>query len=286
MAGRKLVLENKLLAIATKHQLEGYHAKLLENQWVSYSAPVTEWRLLTLLPVTFRLPDPWIPVTYGELLPALDETTARLNSTDGVLMSAYTSLVRSLVELTDSLDIVHNLEDTVELDPALTEELRAARLLSLVRKLRISRCASLISERLDSLNLDLPQVKAALTNTEGLMDFFAPGDMGRQFGWQIQGGQVRLAMLTGPHDSKTLDGRNRVASEYRDYFEFDLPKELSALLTPYSGRRDWLGFGHQFVHRYQSLRPGVTWRQLIDLAIHLSQRSAGYAQDRGSDEEL
>lgn len=281
MPGGKLVLENKVLAVATKRQLVDYRAKLLadpEFRRVDARDDVTQWRLLTLLPPTFALPDPWLPVTYADLLPALDETVTRLSSDDSALVAAYAQLVRRLVDLADALDIQHDLDGPVQVDPALTADLREARLLSLVRKLQVSRCAAQINERLANADPGLPEVGAALSNTEALMDFFVPSERGRHVGWQIQGSQVRLAMLTGPRDQTSVEGRNRVAAERLEYFEFDLPGHLASLLTPYLGRKEWLGFGHRFVHRYQSLAPGVTWQQLIELGVELSLRSARHAQ--------
>lgn len=281
MGGRKLVLENKVLAVATRKQLEDYRAKLLQNRWIEYADPVTEWRLLTLLPPAFQLPGPWVPVTYADLVPALEETADQLDAADRPLLTTYVDLVRRLVALVQVLDIADDLDAEVALDPMLTEALAEARLLTLVRKLRVSRGASLVNAALSAIDPDLPTVGSALTNTEGLMDFFVPGDRGRSFGWQIQGKQVRLAMLTGDPEPPMIRARNDMAAGHTAYFDFDLPDDLSSLLTPYRGRKDWLGYGHQFVYRYQSLVPGVTWRQVIDLATHLSLRAHEYAHRKG-----
>lgn len=281
MPGRKLVLENKVLAVATKRQLVEYRAELLTNRefrQIERMDDVTAWRLLTLLPPTFALPEPWQLVSYADLVPALDATVARLEPPDASLVAAYARLLRGLVELAYSFDIDRDLDSPLHLDRALNDQLSEARLLSMVRKLRVSRCASLINAELAKSGPGLPEVGAALSNTEGLMDFFVPTNRGRHVGWQIQGRQVRLVMLTGKKDGRTLEGRNRAAAGRPEYFEFDLPPHLAALLTSYTGKKDWLGFGHEFVHRYQNLTPDVTWRQLVDLGVQLSLRSAEHAQ--------
>lgn len=86
-------------------------------------------------------------------------------------------------------------------------------------------------------------------------------------------------MITGPKDPQTVAGRDKVAAENQEYFEFDLPELLAGLLEPYTGRKQWLGYGHQFVYRYSTLRPGTTWRDLADVGEWLTARAVSYAEE-------
>ncbi len=77
MPGRKLVLENKVLAIPTAAQLVGYRTKLLSMKHLDDFA--TSWVLLSLMPPAFSLPAPWRYVGYHDLLPALEATATNMS---------------------------------------------------------------------------------------------------------------------------------------------------------------------------------------------------------------
>ena len=280
LPGRKLVLENKILAIATAEQLTRYRENLVkaaEHRVVDPRDEVTSWRLLTLLPPAFSPPDPWEVVTYDDLVEPLEETAATLRGDTAALVRGYARLVARLVRLTSLVDIGQDLDVPVQLDPDLASMLRESRLFALVRKLQAVRYAGILNSRLAARGSDAPQVGAGMTRGEILVECFVPARSGRQFGWQVQNGQARLAMITGPMDPPTVAGRDEVAAENEEYFEFDLPEPLAGLLEPYSGRKQWLGYGHQFVYRYSRLRPGTTWRDLVDAGEHLTARAVSYA---------
>lgn len=217
-------------------------------------------------------------VTYAEFVEPLEETAAALAGDTAALVRGYARLVARLVRLTSLVDLGQDVDVPVQLDPDLASRLRESRLLALVRKLQAVRYAAILNARLADRLPGAPQVGAGLTRGEMLVECFASTRRGRQFGWQVQNGQVRLAMITGPTDPQTITGRDKVAAENRDYFEFDLPEPLAGLLQPYTGRKRWLGFGHQFVYTYSTLRPGTTWRNLIDVGEHLITRTDSYIE--------
>jgi hypothetical protein len=284
LPGRKLVLENKILAIATAEQLTRYRetlANAAEHRVVDPRDEITSWRLLTLLPPAFSPPEPWEVVTYHDLVEPLERTAASLQGDSAALVRGYARLVARLVRLTSLVDIAQDLDIPVQLDPDLASMLRESRLHALVRKLQAVRYAAILNARLASRGPDGPRVGAGLTRGEILVEGFAPARGGRQFGWQVQNGQARLAMITGPRDPQTVAGRDRIAAENKEYFEFDLPEPLAGLLEPYTGRKEWLGYGYQFVYRYSTLRPGTTWRALLDIGEHLTAHAVSYADKRG-----
>jgi hypothetical protein len=285
--GRKLVLENKVLAVATRDQLTGYYEKLRSLREFTRADPndeVTSWRILTLLPLTFAAPPPWQQVTYADLVAPLQETADALagdvsTADDAALVRGYARLVDRLVDLTSAVDIAGRLDQPVVVPHDLGARLREARLSPLVQKVRVARAASLLSEKLrgDHPDLPIPRVKADLTHGEALLEAFVPGPDGRQFGWQVQGTKVQLSMLTGDQDVATVAGRDAAAETFAGYFSFDdLPDHLLGLLDPYTGKRSWLGYKHEFVYRYRPLRPEVTWQQLIDLTAQLTTRALAY----------
>lgn len=282
MPGRKLVLENKVLAIATTEQLTRYRETILKaaaHRVVDPCDDVTSWRLLTLLPPAFSPPEPWEVVTYEDLVEPLEQTAASLEGDTAALVRGYAGLVARLVRLTSLVDIGENLDVPVQLDPDLASMLRESRLLALVRKLQAVQYTAILNARLAASRPGAPSVGAGLTRGEILVECFAPTRRGRQFGWQIQNGQARLAMITGPKDPQTVAGRDKVAAENQEYFEFDLPEPLAGLLESYAGRKQWLGYGHQFVYRYSTLRPGTTWRDLADVGEYLTTRAVSYAEE-------
>jgi hypothetical protein len=165
------------------------------------------------------------------------------------------------------------------LEPEQAAALREARALSFVRKLQMSRCAGLLAQRLAAhLPADLIRVGAGLTNTQGLVELFFPGPSGRQFGWQLQGTQLRFVVITGSRDPKPRPAREAtVKTDHGDYFEEPRPPDdLASLLTPYAGKKQWLGYEPNFVYRYQTLSPATTWTQLLDLLVWASVRAYAY----------
>jgi hypothetical protein len=285
MPGRKLVLENKILAIATPEQLARYRETLMkvaEHRTVDPRDQATSWRLLTLLPPTFSPPRPWEVVTYDDLIEPLEQTAATLKGDTAALVRGYARLVARLVRLTSLVDLGRNLDEPVQLAPDLAARLHGSRLFALVRKLQAVQYAAILDARLAASRPGAPHVGAGLTRGDLLVECFAPTRRGRQFGWQVQNGQARLAMITGPTDPRTVAGRDKVAAENKEYFEFDLPEPLARHLKPFTGRKQWLGYGHEFVYRYAKLRPGTTWRDLIDVGEHLTTRSVFYAERAGT----
>jgi hypothetical protein len=274
---QKLVLENKVLAIPTSKQLVNYRAKLLNLK--HFKDDATSWVMLSLLAPTFQLPEPWRPVGYDDLLPAFESTAANLEGDDAQLVAGYTRLVGRLVNLRDAFDPLQDLDAPMFLDAADSEPLQTGRVSPLICKMQMSRCAEQIAASLEErLDAPIAEVSAGLTNTQGLVQWFTPGPKGRYFGWQAQGHQVRLVGIASKRDPKKREQRERVIEEsHLDYFDFTVPPGLEGLLTPYTGKKPWLGYEPDFVYRYQTLRPEVTWRQFIDLAVWFSEQAHRYA---------
>jgi hypothetical protein len=281
MPGRKLVLENKVLAIATAEQLVGYRGSLLkarEHRAVDPTGQLTSWRLLTLLEPTFEMPEPWQTLRYQDLVAPIEQTALDLRDDSAVLVRGYGQLVKRLVRLASAADVSLSLDAPARVAPDLIPALNEGRLYSLVSKVHAVGLSNILNRKLDARGTTSRRVGAGLTRGEMLVEFFTPGTRGRQFGWQIQNGQVRLAMITGRQDPKSVAGRDRVAKDNADYFDFDLPDELQRFVEPYSGQREWLGYGTDFVYRYVKLRPHASWSNLVDLGASLTKRALEYTR--------
>jgi hypothetical protein len=142
------------------------------------------------------------------------------------------------------------------------------RVLPLVEKMRGVVLAQLIRRKLDREDLDL---EVSLSNSIGLVPFYSrPLAHGHQVGWQLQGGQFRLAVAT--RQDARFFGRSKrparealVASEYAEHFSFDLLPRAGDVLGPPTARKPWLGYNPDFVYRYRPLLSEASWRQVVDL---------------------
>ena len=283
MPGRKLILENKILAVATPVQLRGYHAEIIKER--VYAHDTTSWRLLTLLPPTFELPDPWMPVTYADLLPAVRETATNLGGSERVLLEEYAKLVSTLLDVVRAMDPERHLDSPAFLPSDVRSALAEARALALVRKMQAARCAQLLRQRLVStLPRDLVQIGAGVggASKEALVELFLPAPQGRRFGWQLEGRKLRLVGLVGGRDPRSGKGARArresiMETQHLEFWErFTPPEPLSGLLTPYSGRLTWLGFEPDFVYRYRTLAESTTWAELLDLLTWASEYALAY----------
>jgi hypothetical protein len=183
------------------------------------------------------------------------------------------------VALREAVDPIAHLDGPMLLGQAETDTLQEGRLLALLLKMQMSRCAEMVSSSLGRSLDPRAQVVASLTNGRGLVEWFTHGTQARHFGWQAQGRQFRLVGIAGGQDPKTRQGREQVMlDQHLDYFDFSLPVDFEDLLLPYHGKKDWLGFEPDFVYRYSFLRPDISWRQFIDIAEWFSRRAHTYAR--------
>ena len=276
-----LVIENKIGAIPTGEQLARYAntvAKLAPS--MKFGEP--KHVLLTLMAPSFDLPEPWRSVMYYDLLDELRETARRVSGDDANLMSAYVELVAQLDAVARAYDPNVNLDEPVLLPAGDREHLARGRVLSLVDKVRVGRFAQLATNALPPEIHRVGPVMAGLYHTIGLNDWFVNGRPGRQFGWQIQGNQFRLAvMFTGPHNKSREAREQEVTDHYNDYFDFTPPEALKGTLTPYQGKKPFLGYEPDMVYRYATLTPETTWHDLLGLTTWFSCHANEYALKHG-----
>jgi PD-(D/E)XK nuclease superfamily len=272
-----LVIENKIGAIPTAEQL------VREAETVARLAPSMKFGelkyvLLTLTAPSPGLPGPWRSVVYRDLLDELRETARRVSGEDAHVVSAYVELVAQLDAVARAYDPDVNLDEAVLLPASEREHLARGRVLSLVDKVRVGRFAQLATCAQPPEIRPAGPVGAALYHTVGLNDWFVNGRPGRQFGWQIQGNQFRLAvMFIGPHNKSREAREQEVTEHYNDYFDFTPPEALKGRLTPHQGKKLFLGFDPDMVYRYATLAPETTWHDLLGLTTFFSGHAHEYA---------
>jgi hypothetical protein len=107
-----------------------------------------------------------------------------------------------------------------------------------------------------------------------------------RIGWQYQGSQFRLAVITG--GASMQDRRDReeyVARRYAPWFNFDLLEAIVGLQQAASTetvRGGWRfhGYNPDFVYRYRRA-PELTCRQLVDLGVGYLERAASILAPTG-----
>ena len=274
----KLVLENKLHSLPRAGQLEGYYRGLPDTLHTDETAYI----LLSLIPPTFPLPDPWRYVDYAEILPPLKESAVIVREMDGLafeadLLDRYVRLVEGLITVRDHHDVRSDPDRPVELGRVERERLGEARLLPLVEKLRVSGLVGLIRDRIGPD----PDLGVDLTNTHGVVGHFVEGSSGHSFGWQYQAGQMRLAVVLADPGGSSWPNRaareQLVQQQFADFFDFTRIPIPAESLNDYTGKLAWLGYEPNFVYRYRPIRPGMAYTELADVCTLMTGHVDRYA---------
>jgi hypothetical protein len=274
-----LVVENKIGAIPNPAQLDGYHAAI-QSARPPFDPESAEYVLLTLTPPSFALPSPWRSVTYSDLLSALRKTATRLTDADASLVEAYADLVDQLNAVATAYDPAADLDAPIGLAPGEWNMLNETRLLSLVEKVRAGRFAEIATNVLATELGEVVPLETGFSNGSGIIQSFVTDSAGRRVGWQIQGGTLRLAVITEEQDRRYLAKQVAlVADLYEQYFVFTLPDYLAQLLGPYTGRKLWHSFAPSFVYQHRPLAPGTTWNDLLALIEWFSRHTLAYVAE-------
>lgn len=280
-----LILENKVLALPDPKQLERYVNRLLALKTPDYKSG-TSWVLLSLAPPAFEIADcqgvTWRYCSYQDLLPALRATLMHLEGDDHSILSRYVDLVQDLVTLTMEFDPGLHLDEPFQLSSTDVTMLAEARLVTLVRKQQMSRCAEIVRNRLITdfrFSPDEVVLGAGISakSKSGVVEHFQThmhGKFERRLGWQLEGLALRLVGILDPQESRRIPENLRgdeLLEAYPTFFSFDFD---DGLLLAYKGTKDWLRYGGEFRYRYRPFPPETTWRQLIETLVKVSRRTA------------
>lgn len=281
----RFVVENKTYSIPNQQQLARYAEKPLpwSEEHAPDGAPGTDYVLLSLLTPTWELRRPWRTLSYEDVGYALDLVDPAVLGDDAALFERYRWLTWRLVELTDAIDPNNDLDRAFSLATAL-HGLVPKHWLGRLQKMRYTGLGAAIQNRCEmpvSLTVDL-------TRGIGLIEHLRPikaWDTSRWVGWQLQGDQLRLAVLVRDDGlagrDAGLEARRAAAVEadHLDWFDFDaLDKQFGDRLTPKTWKPGrWNHYKPDFVYRYRKIDAAITTRELAGALAELTAHTIHWA---------
>ena len=223
-----VVIENKVFDLPSEEQLDRYAEKV-----ESEGRP----RLLLLSMHDPGWPDGryaspnglvWTHVPYSALATALNGATVSIpNRFDSELVEHYCAMVKLLVGLLEATAL-DDFTAPIHVDGDAASELRDIRLYASVAKMRAHQAAALLN-RTPLANV-APITAGFTRNTPILQQFFELPN-GDRLGWQYQGRQWRLAVITSRYVGTSPDLRRQreqyVASKYSAWFEFGAVEQFA-----------------------------------------------------------
>jgi len=280
---RPLVIENKVFSLPDEEQLISYAAK------ASAKDELCAFWLLSLSDPGWENGrnelggSEWCWLSYAELAKRIQRSLKPEDcSYAAETMRHYSQAVGLLSDLVERV-VVKEAGETVALSPDVKSALKDDRLKSSMAKLRARSIAQRIRQVLNNNGILDGTVKSDLTNGSPLIEWFCSLDRapGMRFGWQLQGNQFRLALIT-PHLSgrSTVDRQARFsfAKSHEDLFEFDYLDSLLGTMgsspKPFPKPANPLAFNRydpDFVYRYK-LAPAITVEQLASAAVAVARR--------------
>ena len=270
-----IVVENKVFSVPNEKQLDRYAEELAKRE-------AREGTTYTRILLSLMEPDwaktgynGWQWLGYDKLADALDSQVASIraaNAFAGDLIKHYVTLINLLVELFDLLGRPA-LDEPLLLNPPVMNSLKRVRVSAGVQKARASYIAQLVHKAVKNEEWSSSiRVKYDFSDSTSLVEGFCyqetdENDLaGDALGWQIQGKQYRLAVITS-----RLPRREReiyVTERYLDWFDFTLIGAVTGDHVVRSGRKNlnFQGYDPDFVYRYCKV-PQLTPSQLVKLSL-------------------
>jgi hypothetical protein len=196
-------------------------------------------------------------------------------------MLRYAGVVELLTEVAEEV-VVREPEEPVSMPPNLQEAL-GERLASTLSKLRALSVAQRLTQALKDAAVELTEVESGYTKGEPHLSWLAPIDAapGARAGWQLQGSQFRLALVT-PHLHGTAtekrEARFAFARANEGLFDFGAIDSIlgtsEAPVMPAPVPALPLGFNRfdpDFTYRYKRT-PDLTVAQLEAAAVAIARR--------------
>jgi hypothetical protein len=225
----------------------------------------------------------WLPYPEVGARLAAEFSAGSRHFPDVVL--AHQGQLMTLLATILELVAVQGADEPLELPQSVLTVLDTAHLTGPVRKARAYQLGQLIRQRLQDDQVREPgwPLEVGFSNGQPLVASFWQASEDLYAGWQLQGGQWRLALiLRSPQlfGRGRLDERFEFARRHLDYFDFTgLSKGLGVdeetLLPRRNARsRDFNSYEPDFVYQYRRLPSGATIGQLIELASLHSEHAA------------
>lgn len=273
-----LAIENKVFSVPSEEQLLRYAQGAVSQRGLT--GPMPSKVLLSLISPGWEEHQGWRWVSYGQLADALERRISQVRTADefaGDVLDHYVRLIRLLVQLLDLLG-TPTPEAPFLLPPAITAHLDRARVSAAVQKARASFVVRALQIAVAGKGGIAADVDHGFTRGTVLLEGFhrlAPKEIdpaADSVGWQLQGSQFRLAVITG-----RLGGRaNRESREvyvmerYPRWFDFTLVEKVAGIGTTLKevrgGRWRFHGYDPDFVYRY-CVVPDLTMSQILDVGL-------------------
>lgn len=277
-----VIIENKVFSLPDEEQLDRYSAGKLagldDPHLILLSLASPGW--ITGTYVTSH--GTWHAVDYTRMSSALHGVVDLIAGESGSedrfgadVVSHYAAMLESLIGAIDA--VTHPASgEPFALDLDSQAALQSVRIYDAAAKLR---SRQVIYELRDAVKDDRRFIwHSGFTNGHPLIEAFLTLACGDRLGWQYQGHQWRLAIVTAVHVGVSEEIRRvrhaYVKDRYRAWFDFEAVERLTgARSVPKAEQRDDFNrYNPSFVYRYRSV-PEVTIGQLTELARHAVARS-------------
>jgi hypothetical protein len=267
------VVENKVFAPPDETQLDRYAA----GQLGGFIEPTA--LLLSLSPPswngdTYQSPtgQVWRYVSYAQLANGLNLVATEVDGFDGDLILHYCSFVNALAQLADATGRVR-LDEPIAVDEFTGASLRSIRLYDGISKLRARAAIAAARVHLDPALAERIRWEALFSNSRPLNAAFLDRRDGDWLGWQYQGDQWRVVVITDRYKGRTDKLRAArhayVADRYARWFDFEPINALTGraidVVPPTEAREQFNGYNPDFVYRYRKV-PSLKLGELITLS--------------------
>lgn len=271
MGSHKLGVVNSLHTIPSREKLEklGRVRYLTRTMVISLILPATE------------LPAPWRHVPYDELLQPLQETADNLrrlgsHEYEADLLDRYVDLLRKLIYLRDHRPLSTGPYDAIVLDPGETRRLKAARLLPLVEKIRLSRFAERVEQK-QGVRVDVD-----FSSPQGAVQYSAPSNSGHLFGWKYQAGRIHLTAAFDCSDADRWRGRSSQKEEFgrsnfSEFFNFTAILKENHELFDNARERHLQSKEPNISYAHRKVPCGMTHEELAEICAALSYHVERYS---------
>lgn len=275
-----IAVENKVFSVPSEEQLDRYTEGALarlEAERTSYAHV-----LLSLISPGWTTYKSWRMLSYRELAESLRPQVAYIravNAFAGDLLDHYVGLISRLAELLELLGTPAP-DEPLLLSRTIARSLERARVSAGVQKARASWVVRELCRAIADKGWPDIHVKYDFTNGMSLLEGFchqgvAGSDpVGDVLGWQLQGRQFRLAVMTGALQGPAHREEREayVAKRYLGWFDF-APLEAIAggrekrrANEVRGGRWNFQGYNPNFVYRYR-IALELTPRQIVELGL-------------------
>ncbi len=275
-----IAVENKVFSTPDEEQLDRY----AEGTLAQRSAAETTYArvLLSLMSPGWTTYKGWRLVSYQELAEALRAQVAYIRAADafaGDLVEHYVVLISLLAQLFEFLG-TPVWDEPLLLTPAVAGHLERARLSAGVQKARASHVARELHRTVKNKAWSDVHLGYGFTKGMSLLEGFCrqgtdgSNPSGDALGWQLQGGQFRLAVITGQlrGPAYRTEREAYVAERYAKWFDFTPldtvsgPTEKRRINEVRGGHWNFQSYNPDFVYRYRTT-PGLTPSQIVELGL-------------------